>query len=152
MKLFLLSLIFSSFPVFAIVGFDQRNDQNVSENEKLSPFDETEKWEYPYVASDEKIQKLLQTLNDFSDPVPAKELIRKLGKPDRIDDLTAKYKPLSHYEAGFLAGSKDKYSYRCIWFARKESKSPGLGDSWLAAYIDKDERTVSVIHQNWLKK
>jgi hypothetical protein len=151
MKLFLL-LILSAFTAFATINFDQPTDQNVSENEKLGPFDETEKWEYPYEASDEKRQKLLQALNDFKGPIPVKELISKIGKPDRIDDLSTKSKPLSHYETGFLAGSKDKYSYRCIWFARKYSKSPGLSDSWLAAYIDKDEKTVSVIHQNWLKK
>jgi hypothetical protein len=152
MKLLLLLILLSVFLVFVATGFAQRDGQNISENDKLNPIDETEKWEYPYEASEEKRKKLLQILSDFKDPISVKDLIRKLGNPDRIDDLSTKYKPLSHYEAGFLAGSKGAYSYRCIWFVRKYSKSPALGDSWLAAYVDKNEGTVSVIHQNWLKK
>lgn len=152
MKLPLLTLLLSVFLVFAATGFGQHDGQNISENDKLNPIDETEKWEHPYEASEEKRKKLLHILRDFKDPISVKDLIRKLGNPDRIDDLSTKYKYLSHYEAGFLAGSKDAYSYRCIWFVRKYSKSPGLTDGWLAAYVDKNERTVSVIHQNWLRK
>jgi hypothetical protein len=151
-RYFLTFSILSVSLVFAVTIFGQHGDQDISENDKLYPIDETEKWEYPYEATEEKRRKLLQILSDFKDPIPVKDLIRKLGNPDRIDDLSAKYKPLSPYEAGFLAGSKVAFMYRCIWFARKYSKSPGIGDSWLAAYVDKNERTVSVIHQNWLKK
>lgn len=145
-------LIFFTFLGFASVGFCQHSDKSASESGRLSARDETETWQYPYQASEEKKQKLLTTLDAFKDPELIGDLIRKLGTPDRIDDLRKEYKPLSHYEAGFLAGSKGTFSYRCIWFARKASKSPGLSDSWLAAYVDKDEKTVSVIHNNWLKK
>ena len=151
-RYFLTVSLLSVSLVFAVTIFGQHDGQDISENDKLNPIDETEKWEYPYEATEEKRRKLLQILSDFKGPIPVKDLIRKLGNPDRIDDLSAKHKPLSPYDDGFLAGSKAAYSYRCIWFARKYSKSPGIGDSWLAAYVDKNERTVPVIHQNWLKK
>ncbi|MBK6724520.1 MAG: hypothetical protein IPG58_15000 [Acidobacteria bacterium] len=47
--------------------------------------------------------------------------------------------------------SKDQFSFRCIWFARKTSKSPGLSDGWLAAYVDKDGKNVTVVHSNYLE-
>ena len=148
MERFLL-ITFAAFLAFACFG--QQSDQNAPNNQ-LKPIDETEQWKYPYQASEDKKQQLLNVLNDFKETISVADLIRKLGMPDRIDDLRKEYKPLSHFEAGFLARNKETYSYRCIWFARKESKSPGLSDSWLAAYVDKNEKTVSVIHQNWLKK
>ena len=151
MKL-LLSSITLAFFLFASVGLSQNNDKKTSDNDSLSSMDETESWAYPYQAPEEKRQKLLNMLDEFKDPLPVGDLFRKLGKPDRIDDLGKKSKPLSHYETGFMEQNKDRFSYRCIWFARKASKSPGLSDSWLAAYVDKDEKTISVIHNNWLKK
>jgi len=150
MKLPLL-ILFSAFLAIAPIAIGQQINQNTPENDQLHPGDETENWQYPYQAAESKKQQLLDMLNNFKEPVSVGDLIRKLGKPDRIDDLRKEYKPLSPYEAGFLARNKDSYSYRCIWFARKYSKAPGLSDSWLAAYVDKNEKTVSVIHQNWLK-
>ena len=138
--------------LFASVGLSQHGDKRTHNNDSLSPIDETEGWQYPYQAPEEKRQKLLGILNEFKDPATVSDLFRELGKPDRIDDLRKESKPLSHYESGFMAGNKDRFAYRCIWFARKASKSPGLSDSWLAAYVDKDGKTVSVIHNNWLKK
>jgi hypothetical protein len=146
----LLLITLAAFLAFVSGSVVQQGDQN-SPNNQLRPKDETENWKYPYLASEDKKQQLLKVLNDTKETISVAELIRTLGAPDRIDDLRKDYKPLSHSETGFLARNKDVYSYRCIWFARKESKSPGLGDSWLAAYVDKNEKTVSVIHQNWLK-
>lgn len=118
---------------------------------ELKALDKTENWQYPYKVDDDKRKKLIDALNEFKNPVDVSDLFTKLGEPDRIDDLSKESKPLSHFETGFLDGSKDVYSFRLIWFARKASKSPGLSDSWLAAYVDKDRKTVSVIHSNYLQ-
>jgi len=151
MKLLFLGIC-ATIILFAIVGFSQHSDKRTSNNDSLSPMDETESWQYPFQAPEEKRKKLLGALSEFKDPMPVSDLFRELGKPDRIDDLRKESKPLSPYESGFMAGSKDRFSYRCIWFARKASKSPGLSDSWLAAYVDKDGKTISIIHNNWLKE
>src|SRR5437763_843039 len=125
MKLLFLG-IFSAIILFASVGLSQYSNKRTSDNDGLSPMDETESWQYPYQAPEEKIQKLLGVLNEFKDPMPVSDLFHKLGRPDRIDDLRKESKPLSHYESGFMSGNKERFSYRCIWFARKASKSPGL--------------------------
>ena len=143
--------IVSAVLFFVSVGVGQRPDQKTPGYHRLNPVDETEKWQYPYEVSAERKQKLLDALDKFKEPVPIDDLINKLGSPDRIEDLKTRTKPLSHFESGFMAGNKDKFSYRCVWFARKASKLPGLGDSWLAAYVDNDEKTVSAMHHNWLK-
>jgi hypothetical protein len=147
MKLLSLLICFSCLVFGSAPAFSQNRDKSTSASGSLSARDETETWQYPYKAPEEKRQKLLAVLDAFKDPEPIGDLIRNLGTPDRIDDLTKMNKPLSHYEDGFMARSKDTFSYRCIWFARKESKSPGLSDSWLAAYIARDEKTVLVMHQ-----
>ncbi len=149
MKPTLLAIVSLSFLIS--LGISQRPDQKTSENRRLNPIDETEKWQYPYEAPAKRKQKLLDALDKFKEPVSIDDLIDKLGSPDRVEDLKTQTKPLSHFESGFMAGNKDNFSFRCVWFVRKASKSPGLSDSWLAAYVDKDEKTVSAMHHNWLK-
>lgn len=138
--------------LFASNSLGQTVDNNRSGDDGLRSGDVSGNFKYPYQVSDERKQKFIDILNEFKDPFPLSDLLIKLGKPDRVDDLSKESKPLSHFESGFMSGSVGRFSYRCIWFARKASASPGLGDSWIAAYVDKDEKTVSVIHNNWLKK
>jgi len=148
----LILAVLMAIGLFTSVAIAQHSDHKKTDDVKLKKMDATEAWKYPFLAPDETKRKLLSVLDEFKDTVSVGDLLKRLGKPDRIDDLASVTKPLSHFESGFMNGSKDKYSYRCIWFVRKTSKSPGLGDSWLAAYVDSDGTTVSVIHSNWLKK
>jgi TonB family protein len=137
--------------ILAYVGFGQRIEVRESTQFELKSLDETESWQYPYKIPDDKRKKFLDVLKNFQDAVEIQDLFGKLGAPDRIDDLSKPSKPLSHFETGFMAGTKEAYSFRCIWFATKASKSPGLSDSWLAAYVDKDQKTVAVVHSNYLQ-
>jgi len=84
-------------------------DKGASGSDKLSAMDETEHWQYPYQATEEKRQALLGMLDGFKDPEPIGDFIRKVGAPDRIDDLRKEHKPLSHYEDGFIAGKKGRF-------------------------------------------
>jgi hypothetical protein len=143
--------VLSMILILACVGLGQRPEIRESTQTELKALDQTESWQYPYKIADVKRQKLLDVLKNFKDTVEVGDIFGKLGKPDRIDDLSKSSKPLSHFEDGFVDGSNDRYSFRCIWFARKASKSPGLSDSWLAAYVDKGQKTVSVIHSNYLQ-
>jgi hypothetical protein len=135
-----LALAFIFLSILPLLGLSQ----------ELKGSDETERWNYPYRAADDKRQDLLDVLKDFKGPIRIGDLFKRIGSPDRIDDLSKETKPLSHFESGFMDATKDRYSFRCIWFVRKTSRSPGLSDSWLAAYVDKNGRTVSVVHSNYL--
>ena len=147
-----MSLVISVLLLCVSVGVSQQSNMKTSERDQLTPIDNTESWWYPFQAPEQKIQSLRNALEEFKGSILLDDLVRKVGKPDRIDDLSKQNKPLSPFESSFIVGSKGRFSYRFVWFARKESKSPGLSDSWLAAYLDKDVITVSVMHDNWLKK
>lgn len=151
MKLQILILI-TILTIFTSYGVAQQIEDKKSNEIILKPMDVTEAWKYPYSASEEKRNKLLSLLDDFEESITVSDLFKRLGEPDRIDDLVKETKPLSHFESGFTDRTKGQFAYRFIWFARKASKLPGLSDSWLAAYVDNEGKTVTVIHNNWLKR
>ena len=151
MKLFVLSvmLIISLTPSCASAQLQQ---SSLTLPEVSKPGDETKDWTYPYQATDEKKQKLLDELETLKKEMLISEVVARLGKPDVIDDLRKGFRNLSHEESGMLSGNHEKISYRCVWYVRKYDKLPSLGDSWLAVYVGTDEKRVTKFMTNWLKR
>ena len=118
----------------------------------LEPQDKTTSWTYPYQASDERAKELEQKLEKLKLNAPVEDVIKLLGEPDVIVDLTQEFKKLSHYESGVLARNEEKLSLRLVWYFRKYTKLPSLGDKWIAAYLSEDKKTVLFYVANNVKK
>ncbi len=79
------------------------------------------------------------------------DLLARLGRADRVENLSQSVKTLSPFEDGFVDGSRGRLSYRFVWFARRLSRSPGISDSFLVAYVGADKTKLVAVHGNWLK-
>jgi hypothetical protein len=136
------------------IVLSQQIDTTVFNLYRLKALDKTDSLQYPYHVSEKREQQLISFRENFKEFISIDSLINVLGNPDRVDDLRYEAKEqrfLSHFESGFLAGSEREFTFRLIWFTHKESKYPGRGDRWVAAYIGIDEKRVLVIHDSRIK-
>ena len=115
------------------------------DSQLLVASDSTGTWQYPYQVPPERRQRVIAVLRAFRDSCPVQDLIRRLGAPARIEDLSKPTKPLSGFEDGFIMGARGKFSYRLVWFVKKLSRSPGITDAFLVAYVRPDGRTVRAL-------
>ena len=143
---FLLILTFLTFVPF---GYGQSKPESKT---NLTPQDKTTSWTYPYKVADERAKELEQKLEKLKLNAPVEDVIKLLGEADVIADLTQKFEKLSHYENGVLARNEEKLSLRLVWYFRKYTKLPSLGDKWIAAYLSEDKKTVLFYVANNVKK
>src|SRR5436190_3862431 len=127
--------------ILACGAFGQRNKGLTVE---LKPFDATANWQYPYNAPTEKTQKLRAAAQEMKTPIDVAELFGRLGKPDLIEAYTG-HLSHSHYLLSWV--NSDKYSFVCLWFAKRSEKYYPAHEGYLAAYVDKDRKTVSYLKQ-----
>ena len=118
----------------------------------LEPQDKTTSWTYPYKVSEERAKELEQKLEKLKLEMPVKDVLELLGEPDVTADLTKKFEELSYYESGALARNEKKLSLRFVWYFRKYTTLPSLGDKWIAAYLSEDKKTVLFYVENNVKK
>lgn len=118
----------------------------------LEPQDTTTSWTYPYKISEEKAKELEQKLGTLKLGMPIKDVLELFGEPDTIADLTKEFKKLSHFESGVLARNEKKLSLRLVWYFRKYTTLPSLGDKWIAAYLSEDKKTVLFYVENNIKR
>jgi len=114
-------------------------------------YDSTSSWQFPHEVSPERRQQLVDAFRSFQTSGSLRDLLARLGRADRVENCSQSVQTLSPFEAGFVDGSRGRLSYRFVWFARKLSRSPGISDSFLVAYVGADKTKLVAVHGNWLK-
>ncbi|HKE02648.1 MAG TPA: hypothetical protein VKE91_01240 [Blastocatellia bacterium] len=137
-----LSLMFFFAP-FAPNSSGQIQQQKAPDKaDKIKPYDETEKWKYPYQATETRIKKIEDNLTAIKQNMTYAEVIEKLGAPDAVHDLRTGFFGLSPREDGMMMRYRGNFSYRAIWYWSKKSENANLNDKWFAVYLGQDEKTV----------
>ena len=145
------SATLSSLIFVSSLSSAQQTGAPAVKGDQLVSYDSTRQWHYPYEVSSERRQQFVDALKGFQASSPLRDLTQQLGCPDRVEDLSKTTQPLSPFEQGFVDGHRDRLAYRFVWFARKLSKSPGISDSFLVAYVGGEGTQIVALHGNWLK-
>jgi hypothetical protein len=136
--------------VLSIAAEAQQPSTARAPSQPLVAMDSTALWQYPYQVSPDRRQQVVAVLRAFRDSCLVADLVRQLGAPARIEELSKHAQPLSAFDDGFLLGAGGRVAYRLVWFVKKLSRSPGVTDAFLAAYVRADGRTVRALHGNGL--
>jgi len=144
----LLAMVLLAAPSLSLA---QRASPVPGDSAELVAYDSTSRWQFPYEVSPERRQQLVDAFRSFRTSGSLPDLLARLGRADRVENLSQSVQTLSPFEDGFVDGSRGRLSYRFVWFARRLSRSPGISDSFLVAYIGADKTKLVAVRGNWLK-
>jgi hypothetical protein len=126
-------------------GLSQQPAAGQADSAALVPTDSTQTWHYPYQVTPERRERIRVVVEACHDSCSVPELVRELGAPARSEVLSWRSSPLSAFDAGLLAGARGHRVYRLVWYVKKLTRAPSVTDSYIAAYVRSDGRTVLTV-------